>query len=85
MSTALDQFNTLVEARNQSERAIEGKGKLQNCVWVIQETNAQIQELAEAGALDLLPTELKQGLNAIWIELKDCQAAIEALAVYDLI
>jgi hypothetical protein len=85
MSTAKDQFNVLVTENAQQARVIEARAKLQNCAWTVQETNASIQALVDEGALNLISTELKVALNAMWTVFKQAEAAIAALAAKDVL
>lgn len=85
MTTAKTQLDALITEQAQQARVVEARVKLQNCYWTVQETNATIQAIVDDGALNLIPTELKVGLNKIWTATKACQAAIEALAEKDLL
>ena len=85
MSTAKTAFDSLVTANAQEDRVIEARAKLQNCFWTVQETNAAVQALADAGDLKTIDTNLKTALNAIWTIFKTAQTDIEALAIKDVL
>jgi len=80
-----DKLQTQFNELTQTQRAVQVKAKLQNIRSEIIRTNSEIQEIADAGALNLLDTEIKKTLNSAWNILKQAEAAFEDVNIKELL
>jgi len=85
MGIAQDQLVSLMTTCHQAHRVILASSKLRELFNTLKRVNSEIDALKNQGTLDEMPTELKQALNAVWTEFKNCQVAIEALPNFDVL
>ena len=66
-----DKFATLVTDAEQRQKVITARAILQNARSTIQETSAQLQEIATSGSFNTVDAELKATLIKAWQVVKD--------------
>ena len=72
-----DEIQAIIETTAQYNRAINAIAILQRVKMELDKTDADIQEIKDSGAIDMLPNELKTALNDGWVIVKNARASIE--------
>jgi len=84
MSITTD-FDGLWIETKQRQRTIEAKAKLQNAMWVIEETKTQIQEIVDEGSLNTIPTSIKTALNSAFTVVKTASTGFSAAGIQEVL
>ena len=72
-----DEIQAIIETTAQYNRAINAIAILQRIKMELDTTDAEIQEIKNSGAIDMLTPELKSALNDGWVIVKNAKALIE--------
>ena len=84
-STAKIAFDALVALSKSQQTIIAGRAAFQNCYWTLQQTNAKIQALVDAGDLTGVDQNLLTALSNFWNAIKAAQNTIEADPGFDVL
>lgn len=80
-----EKMDSLHAELTQRQKAIELRVQMQNAQMAIQESNRNIQEIADSGSFETLDSELKQVLIACWNVIKNAQIAFDAANIKELL
>lgn len=83
--TLSNKIQTLVEERDQKDRAIEARAKLQNFTRIVKETDNILQDISDSGSFDSVDSEVKQSLLLGWGVVKDAKTAMENSTIVELL
>lgn len=83
--TLVNKIKTLIEERDQRDKAIEARAKLQNFARTTKETDRILQDISNSGCFDSVDNEIKQSLLAGWDIIKGAKTALENSAIVDLL
>jgi hypothetical protein len=85
MTIITTQLDELWAIKQLEERVIAAKAVMQMAYHTIEETNAKVQAIVSLGTLNDVPTETKTALNKAWTALKNCQTAMQAVDVQEVL
>ncbi len=83
--TLADKIQTLVQEREQRDKAIEARAKLQNFTRIVKETDQILQDINDSGSFDTIDIEVKQALLAGWDVVKDTKTTLENSTIVELL
>ena len=84
MSITTD-FDTLWLEKKQRDVTVEAKAQLQNCMNVVNESKARLQEIVDSGAFNTIPNSVKLSLNKAFTVVKTASVSFEESDIQEVL